>query len=118
MEVGEEDLSKALMEVIPGNSGRALSVAPKASDINYALWAACYPSGETVELEWVVVARAIETETMGRLPISITPYASEYQPESLYISGAATENGVGIDQSVALREKVRADGGKTGIFET
>src|SRR5690554_5357101 len=69
VEAGSTDFSDAIMEVIPGNSGRALSVSPKASEINYALWAACYPSGEAVDLEWVVVAKAIEKETIGRLPI-------------------------------------------------
>src|SRR5690606_5266423 len=85
--------------------------------INYALWAACYPSGEVVELEWVVIAKAIEKESIGRLPISITPYANDYQPASLYISGTATENGAETDQAIAMRERVNADGSKTGTFE-
>lgn len=117
MEVGEEDLSKALMEVVPGNSGRALSVSPKASDINYALWAACYPSGETVGLEWVVVAKAIEREVVARRAISITPYATEHQPQTLFISGSATENGEGPAQALAMKQMVKADGTNTGIFE-
>ena len=116
-EAGSTDLSNAIMEIVPSSSGRAVSVSPKASDINYALWAACYPSGEPVDLEWVVVAKAIEKETIGRLPISITPYASEYQPASLYISGTATENGAEAHQAIAMRERVNADGSKTGTFE-
>jgi len=117
VEEGSTDFSSALMEIIPANSGRALSVAPKASDINYALWAACHPSGETVELEWVVVAKAIDKETEGRLPISITPYASVYKPQSLYISGGATENGKETAQAIPMLEKTKADGTNTGIFE-
>lgn len=117
VEQGAEDFSEALLEVIPGNSGRGLSVSPKAVDINYGLWAACYPAGQSADLEWVVVAKAIEQERIGRLPITITPYASEYQPQSLFIAGSATENGAEVGQALAMKQLMKADGTATGIYE-
>ncbi|MFC4872686.1 SusE domain-containing protein [Negadavirga shengliensis] len=114
---GGTDFSDALMEIIPANSGRALSVAPKASDINYALWAACYPKGEAVELEWVVIAKAIEKETITRQAVSITPYSTEYIPSSLFVSGSATETGPATGDAIAMNERVKADGSRTGIYE-
>src|SRR5690606_39371408 len=59
----------------------------------------------------------IEREVVARRAISVTPYASEYQPQTLFISGSATENGVGPAQALAMKQKLKADGTKTGIFE-
>ncbi|MCH7399441.1 hypothetical protein MM236_15670 [Belliella sp. DSM 107340] len=114
---GSSDFSDALMEMIPANSGRALNVSPRASDINYALWAACYPQGESVDLEWVVIAKAIEKEAISRHEITVTPYADEYQPNSLFITGMATETGDNPSNAIPMRQLIKADGTETGIFE-
>lgn len=68
---GNDDYDSPLMRLTPGNAGRERFVAPTAEEIDYALWAACYPAGSTVDLQWVVVATAIEKESMASQAVSV-----------------------------------------------
>lgn len=112
-----EDFEDALLELVPANSGRALTVTTSPDAINYALWAACYPTSEAAALDMVVVAKAIETTSIARQAINVTPFSADYQPSTLFVSGEGSEKGASPADAIAMRSMTLADGTYTGIFE-
>lgn len=114
---GSDDLDNPLMRLTPENAGRARVVSPSAEEIDYALWAACYPAGASVELEWVVVAKAIEKESSARRKLTITRFETEYVPETLFIYGSGTEAGEDISNATAMRSIPDAEGNPSGVFD-
>lgn len=114
---GSDDYDNALFRITPGNAGRELFVSPAAEEVDYALWAACYPAGSTVDLQWVVIAKAIEKETIASQNISVTRFETEYVPETLFIYGSGAEAGDNAANATPLRERLDADGNTTGVFD-
>lgn len=112
-----EDLTSPLLTVTPANGGRALSAEIKASLIDKALWAACYPAGEEANLKWVVVAKAIDRTTTSSEPISVTRFETEYEPTTLYITGSGTEAGADPADATLMRTLRDGDGNSTNIFD-
>lgn len=114
---GSDDYAHPLMRLTPSNAGRESVVAPTAQEIDYALWAACYPAGSTVELEWVVIAKAIEKESVATRPVSVTRFETEYMPASLFIHGSGTEAGEDAANATAMRAIPDAEGNPSGVFD-
>ena len=114
---GSDDYDQALMRLTPGNAGREPFVAPTASEIDYALWAACYPAGSAVDLEWVVIAKAIEKEAIATQPVSITRFDTDYVPATLFIYGTGAEAGEDVASATPMRALTDGDGNPTGVFE-
>ncbi|HEY9489607.1 MAG TPA: hypothetical protein VIQ51_14790 [Chryseosolibacter sp.] len=114
---GSDDYENPVMRVTPGNAGRERSVAPTAAEIDYALWAACYPAGATVELEWVVVAKAIEKETIATQPVTITRFETEYEPSTLFVYGSGAEADEDVTNATAMRAIPNAEGNASGVYD-
>ncbi|HEX5170827.1 MAG TPA: SusE domain-containing protein [Cyclobacteriaceae bacterium] len=115
---GSDDFENPLLQITPGNGGKNLFVEPTADQIDYALWAACYAPGSKVNLEWAVIARAIEKKTFASRAASFTRFATERKPSTLFITGDATEAGEDITNAMAMRARKDADGNPTYIFDT
>jgi len=113
-----EDLTAPLLTLTPSSSGRALSVQVSASTIDKALWAACYPAGQAANVKWVVVASAINKTTIASQNISITRFATEYEPTTLYITGSGTEAGADVANATLMRAQKNEDGDNTNIYDT
>ncbi|RAW02109.1 cadherin repeat domain-containing protein [Pseudochryseolinea flava] len=101
----------------PGNAGRELFVLPNAKQIDYALWAACYPAGADVELDWVVISKAIEKTAVATQRIKIKRFETEYMPTTLFLTGQAAEQGADLAKAVQLRARKNAEGDATNVFE-
>lgn len=114
---GSDDLENPFMRITPGNAGRESFVAPTAAEIDYALWARCYPAGSTVDLEWIVVARAIEKEAIARQQVSITRFNTDPLPATLFIYGSGTEAGEDVSSAMPMRSIPDAEGQPSGVFE-
>jgi len=114
---GTDDAAQAVMTLTPGNNGRALFVETTADDIDYALWTKCYPAGQPVNLKWTVVSKAVEKTALASQNISFTRFVTERVPETLFITGAATEAGADVTQATAMRALLDADGNATQAFE-
>ena len=112
-----DDVSNPILEITPGNNGKELNVKPTAEQIDYALWAKCYAPGAAVPLKWVVVATAIEKQAMASSPVTITRFAADAVPSTLFISGSATEVGADPANGVAMRARKNADNEPTGVFD-
>lgn len=114
---GSDDYDNALFRITPGNAGRELFVSPTAEEVDYALWAACYPAGSAVDLQWVVIAKAIEKEAIASQNISVTRFETEYVPETSFIYGSGAEAGDNAANATPMRARLDADGNTTGVFD-
>lgn len=114
---GNTDYANPLLSVTPANNGRTTFVEPTAQQIDYALWAACYPAGQKVNLSWAVVAKVIERTTVATQNIAFTRFATEYFPTTLYLTGSATEAGANVTDAIQLRTRKDADEDPTLIFD-
>jgi hypothetical protein len=114
---GSEDYTNPLLSLVPGNSGKNLFLEATAEEIDYALWAACYPAGAQVDLKWAVIAWAIDKETVATRNLSVTRFETEYDPETLYITGTGTESGADVTDAMKMRAQKNGDGDNTNIFD-
>jgi hypothetical protein len=114
---GSEDFENPLLRIIPANAGRETAVSPTAAEIDYMLWAACYPAGSAVALQWVVIARAIDKETISKQNISVTRFETDHIPSTLYLYGSGTESGEDAANASPMRPVLDNEGNPTGIFE-
>ena len=108
---------KPIVSITPGNAGKNLFAEITAQQLDYALWAACYPAGKPVKLKWAVIAKAIEQSVVTSQEITFTRFETEYFPSTLFITGAATEAGADITKATAMRAQKNADGDLTYIFD-
>ena len=114
---GSTDYDHPIMAVTPANAGKDTWVAPAASEIDYALWAACYPAGAEVKLQWVVIGKAIEKKAIESRDITFKRFETEYVPTTLFLTGDATEAGSDVTKAIPFRALVDHDGNQTGVFE-
>ncbi len=112
-----EGIDDPILELTPGNSGRDRTVSVTADQLDYALWARCYPAGAAAQVEWVVQASAIEKSVTVSSPLTVTRFADERMPDALYISGAATEAGANPSDATPMRARTNAEGDPTGVFD-
>lgn len=117
VDAAASDLSNPVLEIVPSSNGKDRFVKPTAEQIDYALWAKCYEPGETASLKWVVVAKAIEKEAQSSSPVSITRFETDRIPQTMVITGAATEAGADLGNASVMRARTNADGETTGIFD-
>ena len=111
------DASDPIMVLTPGNSGKDLSVATTAAEIDYALWARCYPAGANANVKWMVKGKAIETEATGANAITIKRFDNDHAIEQMFITGGATEGGTSAASATPMRALKNADGDLTGVFD-
>lgn len=110
---GSDDFDHPILEIASEEGFVALT----AAEIDYALWAACYPAGTTADLQWAVVARAIEKEAVATQNISIKRFNDEYMPQTLFVYGSGTEAGEAVANATPMRPIPDADGNPSGVFE-
>jgi starch-binding outer membrane protein SusE/F len=111
------DASDPILVLTPGNSGKDLSVATTAKEIDYALWARCYPAGANANVKWMVKGKAIETEATGANAITIKRFDNDHAIEQMFITGGATEGGAAAESATPMRALKNADGELTGVFD-
>jgi hypothetical protein len=114
---GSTDYEHPILSLTPANNGREYFVAPTAEEIDYALWAACYPAGAEVSLQWTVIAKAIEKTRVATQDIKFKRFATEYIPSTLFLTGGATEAGTDLSKAIAMRAQKDADGKTIGKFD-
>ena len=111
------DFSSPILTLVPGNSGKDLTVSVTAKQLDYALSVANYPANGIANLKWGVIARAIEKTAVAEQPISIKRFATEIQPTTLYIAGSGTETGTDVTKATPMRARKDANGDITNIFD-
>lgn len=114
---GSDDYANPILKVVPTNGGKDPFAEVTADQIDYALWTKCYPAGQPANVKWVVVSKAIEKESVAEQAISFTRFATERLPETLFITGSATEKGDDVTQAIAMRALVDGDENLTNVFD-
>lgn len=111
------DYANPIISITPANGGKDVSVEITSEQLDYALWAHCYPEGGAAALKWVVLSKAIEKQSVAEQNLSVTRFESERIPETLFITGAATEKGTDATQAIAMRALVDGDENPTNVFD-
>ncbi len=114
---GSSNYDNPIYKITPGNGGKDVSAEATAQQIDYALWAACHPAGATVALEWAVLAKAIDKVTVTKQTATFTRFQTEYMPETLFLTGTATEVGDDVTKAVAMRAQTNAARNPTFVFD-
>lgn len=114
---GSDEFDNPVLSLTPANGGRERTISLTAEQLDYALWAACFPAGETADLEWVVVAKAIEKEASARRKVKVRRFETEREPSTLFVSGAGAEPGADPSNAVAMRSISDGDGNPSGVFD-
>jgi hypothetical protein len=109
--------TEPILTLTTGNSGKDVSLTLTADELDYALWAACYPAGATVNLRWVVEAKSIEKITASSRKIAIKRFDTERTLSTLVITGEATEAGSNVSNATPMRARKNADDEQTGVFD-
>lgn len=115
--VGSTDYDHPILSATPANAGKDTWLTLTAEQIDYALWAACYPANAEVKLQWVVVAKAIEKTAVDTRDITFKRFETEYVPTTLFLTGNATEGGADLTKALPFRALTDADKKPTGVFE-
>jgi starch-binding outer membrane protein SusE/F len=112
-----DDYTNPILKITPTNGGKDLFAEVTADQIDYALWAKCYPAGQAANLKWVVLSKAIEKQTVAAQNISFTRFATDRVPSTLFITGSGTEKGSDPTQAMEMRALVDGDDELTGVFD-
>lgn len=100
-----DDYADPIMKITPANGGKDLFAEVTAEQIDYALWAKCYPAGEVANLKWAVLSKAIEKQAVAEQNISLTRFETERMPSTLFITGSGTERGADPAQAIEMYAK-------------
>lgn len=106
-----------ILELIPANSGRALSATMAYEAIDQALSFAGYPANTDVELTWAVIASSINKTSIDSKNITIKRFENEIVPNRLFISGTAAENNNNLSEAILLRRLNDAEGKPSNTHE-
>jgi starch-binding outer membrane protein SusE/F len=112
-----DDYANPILKITPTNGGKDLFAEVTAEQIDYALWAKCYPAGQPANLKWVVMSKAIEKQTVAAQNISFTRFATDRVPSTLFITGSGTEKGSDPTQAIEMRALVDGDEEQTHVFD-
>lgn len=116
--VGSVDYNTPIVRKTSDNGGKETKASFTASEIDLALSYAGFTAGGNAQVELVVIAVSLDKQTLDSREISITRFESEYKPQQLFLSGAATEAGNDLSQAISLRSFSNANGNLTYAFET
>ncbi|WP_197464096.1 SusE domain-containing protein [Rufibacter sp. DG15C] len=112
------DFKTPILTMATGDAGKNQFLTPTATQLDQALSAAGYDANTTVKLKWAVIAQSLSKESVSpSKTVSITRFAHETHPTTLYISGSATEKGTDVTQAIQLRPLKDANGNQTHVFE-
>ena len=114
---GKETNENPILSKTSEKGGREENVTFSASEIDLALSYAGFEAGNDAEVDITVIARSIDKQSVDTQSISISRFETEYKPEQLFISGAATEAGDNLIEALPTRALSNSDGNPTYIFE-
>ena len=112
-----ENFSSPIVELQSENSGKGTSASITAADLDIALSYAGFPAGEATPVDWAVIAVSQDTEAFTEQTMNITRFATEYTPNTLFLTGAATEAGPDASAAIQFRALKDANGSSTKVFE-
>ncbi len=116
--VGSLEYTTPILSKTSGNGGKETMASFTASEMDLALSYAGFVSAGDAQVELVVLAMSLDTQSLDSQEISITRFETEYKPQQLFLSGEATEAGMDLSQAIPLGSFSNASGNSTYAFET
>lgn len=114
---GTTDFSEPFFISESSNNGTNTSLSLSYEALDQALAFAGFPANEVVQVTFAVRANSLSKSSLSTENISITRFETETLPQSLYISGTATENNDDLSQAIALRRLTDSNGTLSNVYE-
>lgn len=114
---GATDFSSPIFSSESSNNGTATSLSVSYAVIDEALAFAGLPVNQESQITFAIKANSLSKTSMAISEIGITRFETETLPQTLYISGTATENNNDLSQAIALKRLTDSNGGLSNIHE-
>lgn len=114
---GTTDFSESIFTSESSNNGTNTSLSLSYEALDQTLAFAGFPENETTQLTVAVQANSLSKSSLSTSNISITRFETGALPQSLYISGTATENNNDLSQAIALRRLTDSNGTLSNVHE-
>lgn len=115
-EVGT-DFEEPLFIAASANSGTETSFTITFESLNQVLAFGGFPPNTESQVSFAIRANSLSRSTITTAQLTLVPFESEIIPQSLFISGSATETGEDISQAIALRRLTNSDGILSNVHE-
>lgn len=115
--LGTTEFNNPILELIPGNGGKDLSVSVSHETLDEALSFAGYTANSDAQLTWAVIASSINKQTTDVNEITLKRFEAEIIPERLFLSGTAAENNNNLSEAISLRRLNNEEGNPSNIHE-
>lgn len=114
---GTTDFSAPFFTSESSNNGTNTSLSISYESIDQALAFSGFRANEETQVTFAVQANSLSKSSLSTSNLSITRFENEALPQSLYISGTATENNDDLSQAIALKRLTNSSGSLSNIYE-
>ncbi|GGD09004.1 SusE domain-containing protein [Hyunsoonleella pacifica] len=111
------DFTRPLFNSESSNNGTNTSLSISYEALDQALAFSGFRANEEAQITFAVKANSLSKSSQTTANLNITRFESEALPQSLYISGTATENNNDLSQAIALRRLTDSNGALSNIYE-
>ncbi|WP_203258303.1 SusE domain-containing protein [Hyunsoonleella ulvae] len=111
------DFTTPLFTSASSNGGTNTSLSISYEALDQALAFSGFRANEEAQITFAVKANSLSKSSQTTANLSVTRFENELLPQSLYISGTATENNNDLSQAIALRRLTDSNGGLSNIYE-
>ncbi len=114
---GTTDFSAPIFTSESSNNGTNTSLSISYEALDQALAFSGFPANEVAQITFAIKANSLSKSSQSTSNISIMRFEDEGLPQSLYISGTATENNNDLSQAIALRRLNDSNGSLSNTYE-
>ncbi|MBT8243681.1 MAG: hypothetical protein HKP48_08310 [Winogradskyella sp.] len=114
---GTTDFSAPFFTSEPSNNGTNTSLSVSYEALDQALAFSGFPANEEAVVSFAIRANSLSKSSLSTSNVTIMRFENEALPQSLYISGTATENNDDLSQAIALKRLTDSNGELSNIYE-
>lgn len=114
---GTTDFSAPFFTSESSNNGTNTSLSISYEALNQALAFSGFLANEAAQVTFAIRSNSLSKSSLSTSDLSITRFENEVLPQSLYISGTATENNNDLSQAIALKRLTDSNGELSNVHE-
>ena len=114
---GTTDFSESFFTSESSNNGTNTSLSISYEELDQALAFSGFPANEEAQVTFAIRANSLSKSSQSTSNLSIIRFENEGLPQSLYISGTATENNNDLSQAIALKRLTDSNGELSNTYE-
>ncbi len=115
--LGTTDFSTPILSTKSSNNGTGTSVSISHEALDKALAYSGYHANTEANISYAVKAKSLSKTEQSTGDLKVTRFVKEILPQTLFISGTATENNNNLSEAITLRRLTDANGIKSNIYE-